>query len=286
MQGGWRPNSILIGDEWIDYSTWAPLALPMMAVANFAEAAKDLKGREATLTEMAGQLVLRTADSILNQGILQGLRNLHEALSSREPIPVNRLIAGHVQQFVPFSGAMRTATQLKDPIIRTPEGLTESVKSITPGLSKQVQPLLDPFGRPTRRVGSALTSGLVSRSPVVNDPVTEMLLALDIPLARPLKRLEDADGAAIPLSPEEETALGMARGFTKRANLEKARKRAEGRPVERQIELLERAKASDIPSITRRARRMKERGEALEPRRLVSKRLVDRLYQEYLDSRR
>jgi hypothetical protein len=114
--------------------------------------------------------------------------------------------------------------------------------------------------------------------------VTDALLAADVPIARPSKRLEDAEGNAISLSPEEQTLLAMARGQTRRAGLERAVSRAQGKPIDRQREIFEKAKSQGISDITRRARRAKKKGEKLSEE-VVSKKRIDSLYESYLASR-
>jgi hypothetical protein len=226
---GWRPNSIKMGDEWVSYGSWQPLALPMSLVANAVESyqgnvtrrAKEeqkdpmdiVAGDPAVLSEWTqalSEIAFRTANSVMSQSFLSGLSDLHEALSDPERKAM-RAVGRVGQSMVPMSGALRTVTQAMDPTQRRPKTIQEYLSAILPGRSGESQPAIDVYGQPVQQVGHALTRGFYAGSPELDDPVSIALREAGVTPSLPNGLLMSGNQKIL-LQPAEETALAMARG--------------------------------------------------------------------------
>lgn len=209
MERGWRPNSIKIGDTWVDYAnTLQPLSQPLFAVANAWEQYHQT-GKAPSVPE----IIAATGGAVLDQSFFSGLSDLNSALSDPKRYAKD-YFARIGQGFVPFSGMSRNIAQAVDPVVRQPEGVGESMKSIIPGASKSVDPKIDRFGQPVERPGNAFSRGLspVTMSPESKDPVILELERLGVnTLGMPPTKLQKT--ARFPereLTVEERAEVGQA----------------------------------------------------------------------------
>lgn len=178
MERGWRPNSVRIGDRWVDYTNLAgSLAQPLFAIGNAFEQYRR-EGTPPNPVEVAAS----TGGAILSQSFLSGLSDLNNALS--DPGRYGERFGARVAQgFVPFSGMARNVAQAIDPVVRDPRGgITENLKTIVPGVSTSVDPKIDRFGEPVTRPGGPFTRGMspVGISRETQDPVLQELSRLKI----------------------------------------------------------------------------------------------------------
>lgn len=219
-ESGKRPNSILIGDRWINYQPIQPLNVPLAMVANgftvWSEAQQD---SEATADQMVFDATLRTAGSLLDQSFLSGLSALVDALGDPERYG-KRFIQQLATGFVPLSGALRTITHTQDPIVRAPQSVTQGIQAILPGQSETLQPRLTRFGETVPR-DSVLNVFKPSR--VIDDPVASALEAAGVNLrpAEGPKYATVSRGVSLPLAADERTTVGQASGRAVRAVLER-----------------------------------------------------------------
>jgi len=210
---GKRPNSIRIGNTWYNYQAIQPLAVPLSIIANGFQAYRSAANPKKA--KLADQILIDalggTGKSLLDQSFLSGVSALNEALSDPERAG-KQFVHQFLQGFVPFSGAMRNVAQTVDPVVRTPETIAQGLETIVPGLSKNVPPRLNRFGEPTVR--TATPFNILQPSPVINDPLNEVLKRAGVDL-RPstgpkmvnLGRLHQ-----VPLSQEEQTQAGEETG--------------------------------------------------------------------------
>lgn len=290
LASGKRPNSILnpVTGEWVNYMSWQPIALPMSIVANAVEAYRDGEGRRPrrtsgtpltgldhsttgdpdamdAWTEMAMQAVMRTANSVLQQSFLSGMSSLVEAMNDPER-SAKRFFTRLAQGFVPLSSAMRTATQVVDPVVRTPQTVREGVQAVIPGQSHTLAPLVDRFGAETEGTGHPLTRGVYQASPTKADSLQPLLDHADVQPVRPSKTLRDETGP-VALSRSEETALQKARGQIRRAAYERVQRRYGANwqrvPAERLQDELTQSASQALADLTAHAKRLKRAGRTL-----------------------
>lgn len=289
LDSGKRPNSILnpATGEWVSYTAWQPVALPMSLVANLVEAYRDAEqagqpvptasagGADAAgetqdqaldaWTSLGLQTVMRTGNSVLQQSFLSGVSGLLDAMNDPER-SADRFFMRLAQGFVPLSGAMRTATQVVDPVTRTPKTVREGVEAIIPGRSSKLPPLADRFGEPTPVTGHPLTRGFYQASPSKNDPLQPLLDRAGVEPTRPSGTLR-AENGAVKLTRDEESALQQARGRTRRQAYERVRREVGAAwpnlPAEVLNDKLTGAASAAERTLTTRARALKREGRAL-----------------------
>ena len=178
FQTGWRPYSIKIGDSYVGFQSFEPISAYLRVVADYAEKAKALP--EATRTELAGKAVYEAARGFLDQPFLKSIGDIFKAWDELEGEKFGRVIKGVASSFIP-SGVAAIARQ-QDPVLRQPDTVIEAIKTRIPGLSQQVRPKLDIFGREVKRTGRAL--GLIDTPPPA-DPVAKKLLELGLSSSAP-----------------------------------------------------------------------------------------------------
>jgi hypothetical protein len=182
MESGWRPNSVKVGDQWIEYSLFQPVSVPAAAVANAFEAWRDDGMKESDAATKAAAAVKGFVRSGLDQSFLSGLADMFEVIESPSLASGARSVGRLAHSLTPFSGAQRSLTAALDPTVRAPEGIVESVKVGMPGLSSSVEPRLDRFGHEVTRPGGALRRAAdpFNVSPVNSDPVLAELGRLGV----------------------------------------------------------------------------------------------------------
>lgn len=285
LADGKKPNSIWnpATGEWVSYQAWQPMALPMSMVANLVESGKEIFGANgkkvpdeslvSAYSEMAAQVVMRTAGSVMDQSFLSGLDDLLSALKEPER-KAARLVQNLAVGFTPMSGALRTAAQVTDRTQRAPRGPVEAIEAVTPGLSKKVQPLIDRFGEPTDVSGNPLIRGFYQASPAKDEALSQVLDRVGLYPQRPDAELKGVKGTPEKLSRDEQTALMMARGRARRAayDMVVANPEFASWDVEQQKAALERAASAGIGAVAGRAKAAKATGQTLTVSKLLGER--------------
>lgn len=219
FEKGWQPNSVKIGDTWVRYQLFQPLSIPLGAVANahdkFQESDQSDKSAEVAFAES----LAATGSSLLDQSFLSGLDTFLNAINDPERGGA-QFLSRTAQGFVPASGFLRGLAQATDPAIRRPEGIKEAIKTIIPGLSKQVTPRRTRFGEPVERPGGPIRRGFLvpQVSEEVQEPIAMMLeeagITPQVPQARITRR-----GETLKLTREQEDLVVEAIGKERAARL-------------------------------------------------------------------
>ena len=210
MESGWRPNSVRIGDQWVEYSLFQPISVPAMAVANAYETWRREGASEESAVAKAGEAVIRAGRSLLDQSYLSGLYDFLQAVDDPERF-FSQWGGRLAHSLTPFAGAQRTVTQALDPVVRQPKTASDVFTANVPGASTSVQPRLSRFGELVTRPGGATAPiDPFNRSPVVSDPVGSELSRLGVRVALPTDRIALPSGAA--LSTDESVAFRSQKG--------------------------------------------------------------------------
>ncbi len=211
MEKGWRPQSIKIGDTWVDYTNLQPLSQPMMAMANAFDKYRET-GKQPTPEEVA-EIVAASGGSLLDQSFLSGLSDTNAALN--DPARYGKQWASRFAQgFVPMSGLGRNVAQAIDPVVREQKTVEGSIRSVVPFASKTVEPKLDRFGQPVVRPGGAFNRGFnpLTLSTESKDPLLEELGRLKVEsIGTPPTKLEDTKASpGRELTSAERQEMGVA----------------------------------------------------------------------------
>jgi hypothetical protein len=149
---GWQPYSIKIGDHWVSYANWGPMAMPLAQAAATAESVNYRKPG-AGVPEMLADGARRTAQLVTEQTYLQGIGSIWKALD--DPSRYGSQFLGQLAtSSVPFGAALNTVATGLDPTQRAPQRdnigtlLTQSLEARLPGLSQNVPAAQDQLGRP------------------------------------------------------------------------------------------------------------------------------------------
>ncbi len=217
MESGWRPNSVRLGDSWVNYQLFQPVSVQAALIGNAFEAWQEEGSKPEDAPDLIARTLARSANSFLDQSFFAGMFDFVEAL--RDPERSASRFAGRVGQgAVPFIGALRTAQQALDPVVRSPRGTVETFKAAIPGLSEDVEPRIDRFGEPVVREGGPLRRAAdpLNVSSVVRDPIATELQGLGITVGTP--------SATVPgsvLSRAQQTDVRQARGHAVRDAVER-----------------------------------------------------------------
>lgn len=192
---GWQPYSIKVGDKWVSYQRLDPLAMTLGIAADYVEKQSRMTDRQRDQ-----QAMLMVASIIQNLSDKTWLSGLSETLGALQdpvrygPNALRRTVAGVA---VP-AAASQVASSL-DQSPRETKSVGEAVQARIPGLSDNLRPSLDVWGRPITREGSAgpdiLSPFTVSKAK--HDPVAKEALAINLRLGEPSRtvggrRLDDA----------------------------------------------------------------------------------------------
>lgn len=158
-QDGIPPNSIKVGDTWVQISPLSPLAEPLMLVANLHKTITEHRPDDDLAEALFGGVFAALTNAFIQKGPLAGLEDLTELFFGRAGIDDDarakavgkqaseKLIAA----LVPVSAATRAVTQLADPAVRDANSLLDRVKQTTPTWSEQLPQRRDFLGRPVVR---------------------------------------------------------------------------------------------------------------------------------------
>jgi hypothetical protein len=227
------PFGVKIGDRWVEYKGWGPLAYPLLFAAAFA--ARDRADRPPKHS-LVGQAVLTIGGAVGEEFFLRGVTQLQEAIDDPERAGM-RFLDGLARGLVPLGGGLANVEQAVDPyrrdtrrqappkpaagdpLARTWQELTEggagvarSVQSGIPGLASKLPPRLDSFGRPERHEnagGLAFVPAKVGEPS--RDPVDRELSRLEIPPPG-IQETARVEGQAVRLKPAEGRRLRQVVG--------------------------------------------------------------------------
>lgn len=176
MRQGIMPYSIKVGDKYYSYKGFEPVASWLGLMANIMEQVKE-KNEEPT-SQQVTQVALETVKFMREQPFLTGIRDLFNAMD--DPERYGQQFVQNVITSSTIPTGIAWATRLQDPTYRETETIPQAIMSRIPGLSKQLQPKLDIWGRPISKEGTLLEKALNPVGGVTYKPdlVEEELLLL------------------------------------------------------------------------------------------------------------
>jgi hypothetical protein len=152
---GWKPYTLTVGDEAINYDRLEPVTTPLAVIADMAEAyryATSDKQREHILVVMTASL----AEAMNDKAMLTGLSDLVDALAAAQSGGKSGFTDRLVQSFLPYSSFQRSARNALDPERKQTEagGPLESALNYVrnsipiPVLYEDLPPMVDFWGAP------------------------------------------------------------------------------------------------------------------------------------------
>lgn len=185
MADGWQPYSVKIGDKYYSYKRLDPFALTIGAAADLATLSDGMTDKQ--LDNQAGLVTASILGNLSNKTWLSGISDVLSAADDPERFGsafIKRL-AGSVA--VPTGVAQIARTM--DPTARETPDILSTIQSRLPGLSDNLLPKRDVWGRPIVNEGG-LGPDIVSpiwTSADKNDPITREALRVDATISKPQK---------------------------------------------------------------------------------------------------
>lgn len=149
MADGWQPYSIKIGGKYYSYARLDPLATTLGMAADYVDKSGKMTERQAD--EQAMTLTASIIQNLENKVWLSGMADFAQAVDDPErygPAYVRRTLATLA---VPVG--VNQVAQTFDPVPREAKTIGEQVQSRIPGLSDDLRPRLDAWGRPILKEG-------------------------------------------------------------------------------------------------------------------------------------
>ena len=156
LASGWKPYSLKIGNKYVSYARFEPLAMTMGLTADVLEMSAMLDK-----SDMASKLGLAFANNITNKTFTRGLSDAINAIS-RPEIYGESWMRNAASSALPMTGALKSFTQMMDPTMKRPQSIKDAMKSRIPGLSEDVMNLRDIWGKPVIIEGGPIRRGLAA----------------------------------------------------------------------------------------------------------------------------
>lgn len=142
---GWMPNAIRVGDRFFSYSRMDPYGMLFGVAGNLAEMAlsSDIDPGE-DVDEVIYGSIGAIGQTMMDKAYVQGLSDLFTAMAEPERRAA-RYLENLAGSFVP--AIVREAETFVDPVLRRNTDTLETIKSRIPGLSGDLAPVHDLWGK-------------------------------------------------------------------------------------------------------------------------------------------
>tara|TARA_R110000823_G_C15945236_1_gene500869 strand:+ start:885 stop:4580 length:3696 start_codon:yes stop_codon:yes gene_type:complete len=178
MAAGNRPNSFKIAGQWYSYDRWNPIGIIMTLTADLVAAGQNTWDKD--YDEAAVRLVKLTSGFVFDNTWAQGVSKAIEAIADPD-IKGADYIRNMVSTMIVPQGLAAIAREM-DPLVRETETFIDKLRSKIPGLSDDLTPKYDVFGRTISRdekVGGVMMSP-IKVSPESVDPAFAEMQALEV----------------------------------------------------------------------------------------------------------
>jgi hypothetical protein len=222
---GWQPNSVLVGNRYIDYTRLpAALAGPLRAAGMYADAAAAMKaaskpGSKQTPLEAAGASLVHSGLNLAaSETPLRTIGGIYDLMSAPDIETAMKrggasLVSGAVGGYVPESALARAAAIATDPNARTPEpgDIGQMIEQNIPGLRNNVPVSQDVLGRVIANPQSGAGVLLPRSGKGAPDPLLAAYGNAGVALAPPPSGIT-WNGRQIPLSSDEKRMYQQLEG--------------------------------------------------------------------------
>jgi hypothetical protein len=213
LRTGWQPYSVKVGDNYYGYGRLEPIGTIFGMSADLADMTK-MAGNEEKKKELLGRLMLSTTRNLSSKTWLQGVSGALDAIDG-EPAQMQRLINQLAGSVIPTGVADIARSQ--DAVVRQTPGMVETIEARIPGMSKDLLPRRDIWGKEIERAGTAITrlASPVPYSEAKQGKADKELVRLDLHPSAPGKTIR-----GIELTPQEYDAYSEQAGKEARRRVE------------------------------------------------------------------
>ncbi|MEO0498977.1 MAG: hypothetical protein AAF205_00270 [Pseudomonadota bacterium] len=182
-RNGWQPNSVRLGDRWYAYNRLDPYGMVMGLAANAAEFVTYADWDDddlPTIDEISAAVVGAIGNTFSDKTFISGGVEFMTAMTG-DQWETERFLERFAGSFVP--SALNEAARFSDPYLRAADGYIESAKRRIPGMSEDMPPVRDLWGREVD-FRSGLGWAYDMMSPIYSrredpSPIDEEMLRLD-----------------------------------------------------------------------------------------------------------
>jgi len=208
---GWQPYSIRIGETYYFFGGIEPVATIFGTVADFAEVFDEMD--EASVEEVIQHIGASVTENLAHKTFMSGLVDALAAIQDPERFG-ERWMRRFASSWVP--NVFASVARGRDENLRAARGIVDSFKARIPRVRKTLPVVRDLWGEIVRYEGPFIERIIspVYRRMRRDDPVVRELLRLKIHIARPARKIGDAE-----LTPEQYDRYSMLLGQALRESL-------------------------------------------------------------------
>jgi hypothetical protein len=155
-----QPYSVRVGDRWFSFERADPMGQAMGLMADMADLIKNGDWDEAGRTELdevAAHAIASIGQAFFDKTMLSGITELTSALLDGSNGEAERLLMARASALIPGSSAARTLRRGDDPYMRETHTIATAMMNTRPGLSDDLPPQRDLWGRERRYYTEAPT---------------------------------------------------------------------------------------------------------------------------------
>ena len=194
LRTGWRPRSIKVGDKYIEYGRYDPLASLLNMPANIVDMADALDNDlgadlEKDVSDYFAIGALAFTKMMMSKTWTQSIAELVDAVNRQDENGVQRMLQFYAASFAVPNAVTFFGNEI-NPVVQEANSAWEAIQ-IKAG--NTVRPKLDIFGDPIKR-DPQLYYGLPSSySNITTDPFEQKLAAGGVFIERPTRRIEGVE---------------------------------------------------------------------------------------------
>lgn len=184
---GWRPYSIKVGDEYVQYQRIEPLATVLGVTSDFVNTLDDLD--DTKMSDLAGRVVYAIQQNVLNKTFFTQLANFVEAATDKSGERLKRFVNTFAGAFVP--NILNRGAAISDPYYRETDDIGDVLKSRIPGASQTLFPKRDVWGEPEEKNMSGWYGFFspIAASKEKKNPVFDEVARLKMAIGKPSKKI-------------------------------------------------------------------------------------------------
>lgn len=187
MRGGWQPYSIKVGNQWLKYNRFDPLATVMGLTADMYELSGYMKRGE--LEKIPAMLVTALALNLGDKTFLRGVTDFAQAYTDPKRYLerwANQFAASHVPTLV------AQVARAGDPYMRQSQTLMDSVRERVPGVREKLAKRIDIGGDPIQSKSRVFGSP-IQVSEQRTDPLAKAMLQLGLLKGKPGRTIQGVE---------------------------------------------------------------------------------------------
>jgi len=155
-----QPYSVRVGNRWFSFERADPMGQAMGLMADMADLMKNGDWDEAgrtELSEVAAHAIASMGQAFFDKTMLSGITELTSALLDGSNGEAERLLMSRASALIPGSSMARTFRRADDPYMRETHNIATAMMNTMPGLSDDLPPQRDLWGRERRYYTEAPT---------------------------------------------------------------------------------------------------------------------------------